>query len=368
METAEMRDYFTFVGLGQCGMRVCQKFSTLGFSTAYINSDEVDTRDFAVADEDNLLLLRGTGTGKSLRVGSQILEESRSKFETFLRKHTKKDMTIFVAGAGGGTGGSFIAPAVEYAKELGKKVGVVLTLPPKMLGIVPANNALKTVQDLLKEKLDMFVIIDNEMLLDSVGRDDTWWGKINDKIVSNFYSIMDVTRADKSTRTGLGSIDQSEVFRAITFGKGLTDIRKVYLTMSACTQAPEELSKLLFKPELVDGYDYKTTLCNLICVDVPPGGHFVNVAKSIFDISKKKIGNSISILGMCVDPVLRDYIKVTYIQSGLKLPKILQSRIKNLRRDEQNFADKQTKEDQTQDAMDGLDFNDDLLDGEFTGL
>ncbi len=367
MDFGQMKDYFGFVGLGQCGMRICLQFQKIGFSVSFINSDEIDAKELIAADE-NVLLLEGTGTGKSIRVGTQILEEHRSKFESFLRRHTKNGMTIFVAGAGGGTGGSFIAPAVEYAKSLGHKVGVIVTLPPKMLGIVPANNALKTIQALLKQKLDLFVIADNEYLLDSVGKDDTWWGKINDKIVSNFHSIMEITRSDKSTKTGLGSIDQSEVFRAISYGKGLTDIRKLYLTMSACTQPSEELQKILFKPELTEGYDYKTTLCYLVCIDIPPDGSFINVAKNIFDISKKKLGNGVAILGMCTDPLLRDSIRVTYIHSGLKLPKVLQSRIKNLRRDEKSFSDKQNKVDQTSEIMSSLDLDQDLLEGEFEGL
>lgn len=366
MGNTQMRDHFTFVGLGQCGMRICQQFQKIGFKCVYINSDRIDAQEFLGTDE-NLLLLHGTGTGKSLRVGSHILEENKSKFESFLKKHIKTPMVLFVAGAGGGTGGSFITPAVEYASTLGVKVGVLLTLPAKMLGLVAANNSLKTLQSLLKQKLDLFVLADNEYLLNSVGRSESWWGKVNEKIVSNFHSILEVVREDKRTNTGLSSIDQSELFYVLSYGKGLCDIRKIYLTFSMCTKSPDELQTILFKPELIDGYDHKTTLCYLICVDVPPDGAFVDVAKTIFDVSKKKLGNGIAMLGMCTDPLLRDSIRVTYIQTGLKLPKVLQSRIKNLKRDEENFTKKKSQVDETSQVVESLDLVD-TFDEDFEGI
>jgi cell division GTPase FtsZ len=354
-----MKNFFRFIGLGQCGMRIAQEFEKVGFYTAVINSDEVDGRGYNL-EEEKILVLKGTGTGKSLKIGKQIIENNKSKFESFIRRNCNKNgLTIFIAGGGGGTGGSFIAPAVEYTKSLGYKVGILYTLPPKMLGIIPAENSLRTLKEILKVETDFFMLIDNELLINEVGKDETWWGKINRMILSTFYSSIEIIRENKTAQHGLGSIDKGELLRSLTYGKGCTDIRRYYLTASECDQDEEKLEELLFKPQLVEGYNYKETKCYLASIDIPQQGNYTAIAKKIFDLIKYKVGNSIAILGMFSDPLLKDSIKVTLINSGLQLPKILQSRIKNLRRDEKAFQHKQEKEDNIVNTFSDLDFDED---------
>lgn len=361
-----MNKFFRFIGLGQCGLRISQEFEKMGFYTSIINSDEIDERGYEI-EPDRLLVLKGTGTGKSLKIGKQIIENNKSKFESFIRKNCNKNgVTIFIAGGGGGTGGSFVAPAVEYTKSLGYKVGVIYTLPPKMLGIVTAKNSLITLKELLKLETDFFMLVDNELLIEEVGKDDTWWGKINRMILSTFYSSTEIIRENKTAQQGLGSIDRGEVIRSLTYGKGCTDIRRYYLTTEDCGKSEEELSTLLFHPQLVEGYNYKESKCYLVSIDVPQAGNYSFISKKIFDIIKHRVGNAISILGMFTDPLLKDSVKVTIINSGLQLPKILQSRIKNLRRDENAFQHKQEKEDQTIQVISELTFDEDLsLDKDF---
>lgn len=361
-----MNEFFRFIGLGQCGMRISQEFERVGFQTAIINSDEVDGRGYQI-DDDKLLVLKGTGTGKSLKIGKEIIENNKNKFESFIRKNCSKNgLTVFIAGGGGGTGGSFVAPAIEYTKSLGYKVGVIYTLPPKMLGIIPAENSLKTLKELLKVETDFFMLVDNELLIDEVGKDDSWWGKINRMILSTFYSSIEIIRNNKTAQLGLGSIDKGELLRSLTYGKGCTDIRRYYLTLDECNQEEEKIVEQLFKPQLIEGYNYKETKCYLISIDTPQIGSYSAIARRIFDIIKHRVGNSICILGMFTDPLLKDSIKITIINSGLQLPKVLQSRIKNLRRDEKAFQHKQDKEDATVNIFSDLTFNEDnSLDKDF---
>jgi cell division GTPase FtsZ len=355
-----MNEFFRFIGLGQCGMRISQEFEKMGFHTSVINSDEVDGRGYTI-EEDRLLVLKGTGTGKSLTVGKQIIEDHKSKFESFIRKNCNKNgLTIFIAGGGGGTGGSFIAPAIEYTKSLGYKVGCIYTLPPKMLGIVTAKNSLITLKSILKLETDFFMLVDNELLINEVGKDDSWWGKINRMILSTFYSSIEVIRDNKTAQQGLGSIDKGELLRSLTYGKGCTDIRRYYLTNSDCNLDEDKLADIIFKPSLVQGYNYKESKCYLVSIDVPNQGNYSIISRKIFDIIKHRVGNAISILGMFTDPLLKDSIKITIINSGLQLPKILQSRIKNLRRDEESFYYKQSKEDSTATIVEELNFDDEF--------
>lgn len=142
--------------------------------------------------------------------------------------------------------------------------------------------------------------------------------------------------------------------RVLTYGKGLIDIRRYNLTINQCSLPEEEVSKILYTPQLVEGFDYKTTLCYMVSIDTPVRGNFTDIAKKVFDSVKKKSGNGIAILGMFTDPLLNDSIRVTIANAGLKLPKILQSRMKNLKRDSQAFVDKQQKQDSLEVVFDEL--------------
>lgn len=337
-----MFDSMKIIGIGQCGTRIGKGLEVAGLSVAYVNSDEVDTRGYNIP-EDKLLLLKDTGTGKSIIKGQQIAEKNLPKLRSFIKKNSDKNgMTTFIVGGGGGTGGGVINVAVKLALEEGYKVGVVYTLPPYMQGLVPASNSLKTLKMLRQQKLNFFLLADNEYLLSTIGTSKDWWEKVNTNIITNFLSPFQLIRSNKVASSGIGSIDYGEIVRILQHGDGLTDIRSVNIPLNSDV-SPEALQSILFQPSLVEGYDYKNTLAYLVCVDVPKDGNYSTLAHDVFDVVKKKCGNSISILGMFNDPILSDSIRVTLIHSGLQLPSIFQSRLKNLKRDEERFIGKKQK-------------------------
>lgn len=352
-----MKNYINFIGLGQCGMRICYEFAKSGYSCTYINSDDADARGYDI-DEERVLVLKGTGTGKSLKMGAQIVEEHRSKFDSFIKKHCNKNgLTILVAGAGGGTGGSFIAPAAKLLKGLDYKTGVILTMPHQMLGMIPTENSLMTLKALKALPLDMFLIADNDMLLDDLGSSKTWWGKVNKTIVESVTSMFDILSERKISKEGLGSIDKGELIRCVTYGKGHTDVNNLYITPENFAKSAKELETLLFTSPLVSGYNYKEGLCYAVCVDVPTSftHEHLELANRIFTLTKNKIGRGIAIPGMFTDPWIGTAVKVTLIVSGLGLPKILESRMKNLKRDTEAFRAKNNKVDSILTEMSELD-------------
>jgi len=360
-----MKNYVNFIGLGQCGMRICYDFNHNGYACTFINSDDNDVRGYDIEPE-KVLVLKGTGTGKSLKMGAQIVEDNRSKFDSFVKKHCNKNgLTILVAGAGGGTGGSFIAPAAKLLKDLGYKTGVILTMPHKMLGMVPTENSLMTLKALKQVPLDLFLIADNDMLLDELGSTKSWWGKVNKTIVEAATSMFDILSERKVSREGLGSIDKGELIRCITYGKGHTDVNNFYITPENFAISQKDLEQHLFSSQLVNGYNYKEGLCYAICVDIPTtfGPEHLELANRIFTLTKNRIGRGISIPGMFTDNLLGTAVRVTLIVSGLGLPKILDSRIKNLKRDADAFKIKNNKVDNILtevEELQGSSFDDDF--------
>jgi len=362
-----MKDYVSFIGLGQCGMRICNDFYDKGYNCSFINSDESDARGFDMGD-DKLLILKGTGTGKSLKIGNQIIEDNKTKFESFLKKNANKNgLTILIAGGGGGTGGSFITPAANFLKNQGYKVGALLTLPHKMIGLVPAENSLKTLRELKQHPLDFFMLVDNEMLLEDLGSSKSWWGRVNKQIVENVISIFDILNERKISKEGLGSIDKGELVRCLTYGKGHIDVNNFYITPGEFNLTDKDLEARIFSSPLISGYNYKEGLCYAVCVDIPKPfeSEHMHVASRIFNLTKNKIGRGISIPGMFTDPIMGSAIRVTVIIAGLSLPKVLESRMKNLKRDSQAFKDKHNKVDRLSLEM-MEDVSEGSLDDEFT--
>jgi cell division GTPase FtsZ len=348
-----LKDSVKFFGFGQCGSRLGLEFARLGYSVSYYNSDIVDFRGSGIGEQD-LLLLSGEGSGGKPERGKEIIDTNGTAFKDFLiSKMERGKMQVFIAGLGGGTGGSSIIPAIEIAKEQGHKIGLILTLPPKFQGMLSMDNAMKTLRNLKTYDVNMFILADNEHLRKKIGFSDEWWKEINEFIVVRLISVFNLIREGKVSQSGVGSIDHAEILRILEYGKGLTDIRDIYFNVQETTEMDdEEIRDRLFTPSLMEGFNYKDTLAYLVNIDVPKGGSYTDFASKVFDITKNVCGSSISRLGMFVDPLLANSVRVSIINSGLKLPKrIIRSRINNLKRDAVRHAQKKTK-------VEAMDFSD----------
>lgn len=341
-----MSDIFNICAIGQCGCRIGREFNKIGFDVCYINSDIVDMRDLNVPKE-NILILEGTGSGRSPSVARKILEKNYNKFTEFLDDHLNKDaINVFIIGLGGGTGGGMVIPAIDYAKKKGYKVGLIATLPPKLSGMMDMDNAMHGLKELKDVTMNLFILIDNELLLEKIGLSADWWHKINYYILTKILSAFDLLRDNKTAQTGIGSIDKAEIIRILQYGKGLMDIRDIYLNIpDEINLTDEELKNKIFDPALISGYNYRDTLFYLISVDVPKKGGYTELASRIFNISKATFGSALARIGMSNDPVLDKAIRITLITTGLKLPKVLRSKINNLRRDADRHEQKREKKD-----------------------
>lgn len=334
---------FKVFGLGQCGTRIGQVFEKMGAEVVYINSDEVDVRGLSA--KGRTLQLDTTGTGGSPIKGREMVQKHRKEFESFIKKHADPDkINLVIAGAGGGTGGGIVAPTLEMLRAFGHKTGCLLTLPPKILGILASDNAMKTLKEVKAINLDFFVLADNEFLSESANIKSDWWKDINEKIVYTVLSPYSIVSEGKTTKTGFGSIDRGEINRIMQYGDGMIDIRIVSFNKKEIDKlSDKEIKAKLFEASLVEGYDYKNSLAYMASIDTPEKGDYNEFAYRVLSIAQKAAGSSVARVGTFADKTLKDVIRVTVVNAGLKLPKVLQSRISNLKRDNQRYREKLEK-------------------------
>jgi len=334
------------IGVGQCGTRLAFEFQERGYNVYYINTDSHD----AISSEKHYMI-DTNGTGGSPLKGRQLAEKNRTQLVKLLKTVAKESQSVlFLGGAGGGTGGGVIPVMLEIAQELNiTKAGVFLTLPLQMLDILATSNALKTLKD-VKNQASYIILADNQYLLDklSVGHKH-FWSNVNTHIVNMLTSLDNVYDVGKTSLAGMGSIDQQEVFRLLHTHKGICDIGVIYLPDSTLSLDTTVIQERIFEPCLIQGLDYKKSTSYLCCIDTPLNTALYNhVAINIFNIIKQKHGNAISRLGMFQSKAVNDGVIVTRFTSGLDYPKIIQSRLKNLKRDEARFLNKKQQERLTQ--------------------
>lgn len=333
------------VGLGQCGSRIGSEFERIGIPVLYANSDEVDVRGMKV-DQAKLLLVERTGTGGSPTKGRQMYEKHSQEFESFyLENLVKTKLVIFIVGLGGGSGSGFLIPSIEFLQSTGYKVGVIATLPPKMLGMLAMDNAMRVLQQLREIELSLFIIADNEHLLQRIGISTTWWQEINYYIVSQIIVAFDICREGKTSHSGIGSIDEGEVLRILQYGKGLLDIKEVYFKSAEINMTDDEIKERIFSQTMLPGLNYRETLAYMINIDTPIKGGHTQFSSRVFDIIKKSCGSSISRLGMFIDPLLDGAVRVSFMSAGLKLPKYVQRQVNSLKKDVSRHEDKKLKTD-----------------------
>ena len=195
-----------------------------------------------------------------------------------------------------------------------------------------------------------------------MGLSTDWWQKINYHILTKVATAFDLLRDNKTSQSGVGSIDKGELARILQYGKGLLDIRDVYFNLPEdLSLSDDEIKKKLFESSLIAGYTYRDTLFYLVSVDTPRKSGYTEFASKVFNISKNVYGSALARVGMFNDPVLERVVRVTMISAGLKLPKVLRSKINNLRRDSERHETKKNKEE----SLDFSAMNDISIDDDF---
>ncbi len=114
-------------------------------------------------------LTRGLGAGMNPDIGKRAAEETKEEVQQVLKG---SDMVFVACGMGGGTGTGAAPVVAKTAKELGALTVGVVTKPFSFEGAQRMRLAEQGLEELRKE-VDALIIIPNDRLLATVGKDTT---------------------------------------------------------------------------------------------------------------------------------------------------------------------------------------------------
>lgn len=180
------------VGLGQAGGNLAAEFArrgyrALAFNTAASDLSTLSSSGLSLPEEKRMYIgLDGhDGAGSDVSYARQCIVTNAAKIRERVAEHaTGADIVLITCGLGGGTGSS-AAELVRALEELSLPVMVLATLPSSHESGIAKVNAVRAVNELVKENLLGWIFVDNARLAETHGSVslDRYYAEVN-KIVA----------------------------------------------------------------------------------------------------------------------------------------------------------------------------------------
>lgn len=259
-----------FIGAGQGGGNLADAFWANGYRRVIVvNTTTRDMQRLSIPESNRYVLKSEGGAGKNPAIGKKLVETEIEEIYKLMQSAFKKDVDqiLICVGAGGGTGSGASMPLIKAAKhymesigakDVDKKVGVIVTLPTKDESAAVQRNALDTLMPLLDlaegGKLSPLVLVDNARVMSLYGKASVVdvWGKAN-KNIAGLFDVFNVVTAtdDASAHLVCDPKDYKTVLEGgiLTFGR--TKIEKV----EKATDVADAVRANIAKGLLVEGLD-----------------------------------------------------------------------------------------------------------------
>lgn len=333
---------FGVVGLGQCGSRMAlavqeqlDKHPSMKLPVLYINSSEVDFRGmpggFYFEDKEGIKLMIGGGEGSGRRpnVGESFAVKNHNKIKSFFAHHfrdMKGEVVFVMVGAAGGTGGGTLFNVIDTLSAIGMRPGVVMALPQLSEGIPAVPNALKALSRLQESyinagRVSPVILVDNEYAVKKYGIKAKFWESVNNAIATSIVKFA-LAIGDKSSMDTVGSLDELEIKRFLTFGRGFCDVLSVVIEPASVEGLMTLDQKIDESRKFVECYNLNTAKAVVMSIDVPTTLDDVmqkQVAELIGKLSAKFSG-CLQLRGVFGNSSLTDSLEVHLFISGLDLP------------------------------------------------
>ena len=300
------------VGGGGCNaIRHMMAHDVTGVSFLGINTDIKDLDKV----EGQKQLPIGKNRTKGLGAGGDPVEGRESAIEdknSIVEEIKDANMLFITAGMGGGTGTGAAPIVAEAAKELGILTVAVVTMPFSFEGAMRTRIAAKGLED-LQDKVDAIIIIPNDKLEDSFGRDFKileGFAKVNDVLLNAVKGISDLITKPGDINVDFADVSSVMRNRGLTMmGTGLSEEED-----DAGLKAVEEAinSPLLNSVKLKNA---KGILVNVISNSKLS----LHDYKSVCDMMQNYADDECRLIaGMSIDESMSDGVRVTIVVAGLE--------------------------------------------------
>jgi len=180
------------VGLGQAGGNLCVEFARRGYRALALNTAATDlstlsSKALSLPEEQRCYIgVDGhDGAGSDVGYGRQCIVQHAATIRERVAAHASgADIVIITCGLGGGTG-SAVVELVKVLEDLSLPLMVLATLPSAHESGIAKVNAVRAVNDLVKEHLLGWIFVDNARLAEghSSLSLDRYYTEINKVIV-----------------------------------------------------------------------------------------------------------------------------------------------------------------------------------------
>ncbi len=343
---------FAVVGLGQCGGNLANAFAKYGYPSLAINTSVLDLKDLANIPDNrkvHIPLKDSDGAGKDPRIGEQALRAHQSYLTSSLQEFVQgADAILLTAGLGGGTG-SNVAYLGEMLKRLGLPVVALTTIPTQNESALAKVNALRSVNRLIGQNFESFVIIDNGKILSLFpeGNLATFYSQANDYVARTFSNLNSMS-TEMASRS-LISFD-NEDFRKVLLSHGILIFGEKELATSELTTLDDILPRLHGIWEagglMAEGFDHTTAAVGAVSIYAPAAllqktsSRFLNLLGEEF----KSLTNGATCYFGLYEHGNPSTVKITSMLGRLAIPVRLQEMLAEASSEGQNLSQKIQKE------------------------
>ena len=215
------------VGLGQAGGNLAAEFARRGYRAMAFNTANTD---LSTLSSSGLSLPEGQrvyigldghdGAGSDVNYARQCIAQNATKIRERVSEHAQgADILLITCGLGGGTG-SAAAELVRVLEELSLPLLVLATLPSSYESGIAKVNAVRAVNELVKEHVLGWIFVDNNRLAESHGNVslDRYYAEINRVCLDPIDAINHLNERDGVTP--IRTID-GEDLRTLLLANGL---------------------------------------------------------------------------------------------------------------------------------------------------
>ena len=299
------------VGLGQAGGNLAAEFARRGYSALALNTASSDlstlsSDSMSLPEEQRLYIgVDGhDGAGSDVSYGRRCITEHAATIRERVSAHASgADIVLITCGLGGGTG-SAVVELVKVLEDLSLPLMVLATLPNSHESSIAKVNAVRAINELVKEHLLGWIFVDNARLAEAHSNLslDRYYAEINKVIAEPLDAFNHLN--EREGVTSIRTMD-SEDLRTLLLSGGLLNFgsRSLQkLTTDTVIEAVRECVQ--FSAIMPQGYSLETVSYLGLVIEAPnsmlsqtPFSFFEQVSERL----KEETGGGASYLGVYRD-------------------------------------------------------------------